>query len=66
MQILEDMREEFCSRVLEFILDNECSIDEIVECVPDVPMGVLYGILDDLEEEGYIVHDVEEDMWKSL
>ena len=63
MTILEDMRDEFYSRVLEYIQDNDCSLDEIIEHVPDVPMDTLYSILDELEEEQEVIHDVEQDIW---
>jgi len=65
MAILEDMRDEFRSIVLEYIQDNDCSLDEIIEHVPHVPMGVLYNILDELEEEQEIIHDVEQDVWST-
>ena len=63
MAILEDMRDEFYSRVLEYIQDNDCSLDEIIEHMPDVPMDTLCSILDELEEEQEVIHDVEEDIW---
>jgi len=63
MAVLEDMRDEFRSIVLEYIQDNDCSLDEIIEQVPHVPMGVLYSILDELEEEQEVIHDVEQDVW---
>lgn len=63
MAILEDMRDEFYSRVLKYIQDNDCSLDEIIEHMPDVPLDTLYSILDELEEEQEVIHDVEEDIW---
>lgn len=63
MTILEDMRDEFYSRVLKYIQDNDCSLDEIIEHMPDVPLDTLYSILDELEEEQEVIHDVEEDIW---
>ena len=64
MAVLEDMRDEFRSNILEYIQDNECSLDEIIEQVPHVPMGTLYSILEELEEEQEVIHDVEQDIWK--
>ena len=63
MAVLEDMRDEFRSNILEYIQDSDCSLDEIVEQVPYVPMGTLYSILDELEEEQEVIHDVEQDVW---
>ena len=51
MAILEDMRDEFRSSILEYIQDNDCSLDEITEQVPHITIGTLYSILDELEEE---------------
>ena len=63
MAVLEDMRDEFRSNILEYIQDNDCSLDEIIEQVPHVPMGTLYSILDELEEEQEVIHDAEQDVW---
>ena len=64
MAVLEDMRDYFRTSILEYIQDNDCSLDEIIEQVPHVPMGVLYNILDELEEEQEIIHDVEQDIFE--
>lgn len=63
MAILEDMRDEFRSSILEYIQDNDCSLDEITEQVPHITIGTLYSILDELEEEQEVIHDVEQDVW---
>jgi hypothetical protein len=57
------MRDEFRSRILEYIQDNDCSLDEIIEQVPNVPIDTLYSILDVIEEEQEVIHDVEQDVW---
>ena len=63
MTDLENMRDEFRSRILEYIQDNDCSLDEIIEQVPNVPIDTLYSILDVIEEEQEVIHDVEQDVW---
>ena len=63
MTVLENMRDEFRSRILEYIQDNDCSLDEIIEQVPNVPIDTLYSILDVIEEEQEVIHDVEQDVW---
>ena len=65
MAILEDMRDEFRSIILEYIQDNDCSLDEIIEHVPHVPMDTLYSILDELQEEQEIILDAEQDVWST-
>jgi len=63
MTVLKDIRDEFRSSILEYIQDNDCSLDEIIEQVPHVPMDALYSILDELEEEQEVIHDVDQDVW---